>query len=128
MVDVSGRESLELGVRGSLVQIQSPRPINIGVNCTARLTLFSCLAGLCQRCANLLKRQRLGDDAIGTAHMLKVEALERGRISFCLVDRTRSYPRVREDLAQTCTGSYIAHQAEPTHGMDPSRQSEPIRH
>jgi len=26
----------------------------------------------------------------GLAHALKVEALERGRTSFCLVDRTRS--------------------------------------
>ena len=33
-----------------------------------------------------------------------------------------------EDLAHTCKGSYIAHQEEPIHGMDSSRQSEQIRH
>ena len=39
-MDVSGRESIELGVRGSRVQIQSSRPIHIGLNRLCRLGLF----------------------------------------------------------------------------------------
>ena len=40
LLDVCGRVTAELGVRGSLVRIQSSRPMNIGLNRPRRLGLF----------------------------------------------------------------------------------------